>query len=283
MPILHAIVLGLTQGLTEFFPISSSGHLALVPWFFGWDDFGTDETLAKAFDVALHIGTLVGAVAFFRRDLWRYLKGGLRAVRVRATDRRAPVDEDGRMAWLLVLSAVPAALIGAALNSAIEGLDDEYGLIGLMLIVFGLVLYWADHLPAERPMTSFGVRDALFMGMGQALALQPGVSRSGVTISVGRWLRLDRDAATRISFLMSLPVIAGAGLFQFAKVQAEGGIPPGFTAPFLWGMASAAVSGWVAVWGTLKLVTTRTFTPFVVYRVLLGLVVIGLVIGGFRA
>jgi undecaprenyl-diphosphatase len=266
MSILHAIVLGLTQGLTEFFPVSSSGHLSLVPWVFGWDDFGDNETLAKAFDVALHLGTLVGAVAYFRHDLWRYLKGGLAAV----FQRDEPVTEDGRIAWLLVLSALPAAVIGAGLNSAIESLDDQYWLIGVMLIVFALILYWADSLPGPRGMDSFSARDALYMGFGQALALQPGVSRSGVTISVGRWLGLDRDAAARISFLMSLPVIAGAGLFQFAKVQADGGIPSGFTAPFVWGTIAAGVSGWVAVWFTLRWVRTHSFTLFVVYRIVLG-------------
>lgn len=270
MPILHAIILGLTQGLTEFFPVSSSGHLAIVPWVFGWDDFGDNETLAKAFDVALHLGTLIGAVAYFRADLWRYVKGGVAAV----VHRDEPVTEDGRMAWLLVLSAVPAAITGAALSSAIETLDDEYWLIGVMLIVFGLVLYWADHLPEVRGMSTFGAGDALKMGVGQALALQPGVSRSGATISVGRWLGLDRDAAARISFLMSIPVIAGAGLFQYLRVQGDGGIPTDFLAPFLWGMGAAAISGWVAVWFTLRLVRTRSFTPFVVYRVLLGIGVI---------
>ena len=278
MSILHAIILGLTQGLTEFFPISSSGHLALVPWAFGWDDFGDNDTLAKAFDVALHLGTLVGAVAYFRKDLWRYLKGGTAAV----VRRDEPVTEDGRIAWLLVLSAVPAAVIGAGLNSAIETLDDEFWLIGVMLIVFALVLYWADQLQEERSFESFGVRDALFMGFGQALALQPGVSRSGVTISVGRWLGLDRDAAARISFLMSLPVIAGAGLFQFAKVQADGGIPGDFMPPFLWGMAAAGVSGWVAVWFTLRWVRTHSFTPFVVYRILLGIGVLILAASSIR-
>jgi len=275
--ILHAIVLGLTQGLTEFFPVSSSGHLAIVPWLFGWDDFGNGETLAKAFDVALHLGTLVGAVAYFRTDLRRYLRAGLAAVFARGE----PVTQDGRMAWLLALSAVPAAVIGAALSSTIEGLDDEIWLIGVMLIAFALVLYWADHLGGDRGFDTFSRRDALLMGLGQALALQPGVSRSGVTISVGRWLGLDRDAAARISFLMSIPVIAGAGLFQFAKVQADGGIPSDFLGPFLWGMVAAGVSGWLAVWFTLRWVRTHTFTLFVVYRIALGVLVLGLAASGF--
>ena len=278
MSILHAIVLGITQGLTEFFPISSSGHLALVPWVFGWDDFGDNDTLAKAFDVALHLGTFVGVVAYFRQDLWRYFKGGMAAV----FKRDEPVTEDGRIAWLLVLSAVPAAVIGAGLNSAIESLDDDFWLIGVMLIVFALVLYWADHLQGERRFETFSVRDALYMGFGQSLALQPGVSRSGVTISVGRWLGLDRDAAARISFLMSLPVIAGAGLFQYAKVQADGGIPADFLPPFLWGMVAAGLSGWVAVWFTLRWVRTHSFTPFVVYRIVLGVGVLILAASSFR-
>lgn len=278
MSILHAIVLGLTQGLTEFFPISSSGHLALVPWVFGWDDFGDNDTLAKAFDVAVHLGTFVGVVAYFRRDLGRYFKGGMAAV----FRRSEPVTEDGRIAWLLVLSAIPAAVIGAGLNSAIEGLDDEFWLIGVMLIVFALVLYWADHLQGERRFETFAVRDALYMGFGQALALQPGVSRSGVTISVGRWLGLDRDAAARISFLMSLPVIAGAGLFQYAKVQSDGGIPSDFLSPFLWGTVAAGLSGWGAVWLTLRWVRTHSFTPFVVYRIVLGVGVLILAASSVR-
>jgi undecaprenyl-diphosphatase len=266
MSILHAIILGITQGFTEFFPISSSGHLALIPWLFGWNDFAGNETLAKGFDVALHLGTLVGAVAYFRKDLWRYLKGGLAAV----FKRDEPITQDGRIAWLLVVSSIPAAVIGAGLNSAIEGLDDQFWLIGVMLIVFGFVLLWADRLDGDRTLASYNLRDALVMGFAQALALQPGVSRSGVTITVGRWLRLDRDTAARISFLMSLPVIAGAGLFQFAKVQTDGGIPDSFLAPFFWGMVAAGISGFGAVWFTLRLVRTHTFTPFVVYRVVVG-------------
>jgi undecaprenyl-diphosphatase len=278
MSILHAFILGLTQGLTEFFPVSSSGHLAIVPWVFGWDDFGDNETLAKGFDVALHLGTLVGAVAYFRRDLVRYFVGGMQAV----FKRDQPVTEDGRIAWLLVLSAVPAFIVGAALNSTIESLDDQYALIGVMLIVFALLLLWADSLDGERGLDSFGVRDALAMGLGQALALQPGVSRSGVTITVGRLRRLDRDTAARVSFLMSLPVIAGAGLFQFLQVQADGGIPSSFLPAFFWGMVASAVSGFAAVWITLRWVRTRTFTPFVIYRVVLGVGVIILAASSFR-
>ncbi|KAA0233438.1 MAG: Undecaprenyl-diphosphatase [Acidimicrobiales bacterium] len=279
MPILHAIVLGVVQGLTEFFPISSSGHLELVPWFFGWDDFAGDEALAKFFDVALHLGTLVGAVAYFWRDLIRYVTQGLAAL----FERREPVSDDGRIAWLLLLSAIPAAITGVVLEGVIESLDDEIGLIAMMLIVFGLVLYWADKLPGPRNTDDYRLKDSLSMGIGQALALQPGVSRSGVTISVGRYLGFDRASAARLSFLMSIPVIAGAGLKTFYDVATEtGGLPGDFVAPFVTGVVTSAVTGYFAVWATIRLVSTHSFTPFVVYRVALGAIVLALLALGFN-
>ncbi len=292
MSLLHAIILGITQGLSEFLPISSSGHLQLVPWLFGWADFAGDETLAKAFHVALHLGTLAGAVAYFRRDLVRYARAGSALARSRIGGRpvsvgadRPPVagtagdretTTDGRVAWLLVISPVPAPDTGVALSSAIDALDDVIWLIAVMLIVFGLVLLWADRLGGERTTDSFRLRDALAMGVGQALALQPGVSRSGVTMTVGRKLGFDRDAATRLSFLMSLPIIAGAGLYSFVDVADAGGIPAGLYGAFLAGMAAAALTGWLAVWGILRLVRTRTFAPFVAYRVVVGVAVLAL-------
>jgi undecaprenyl-diphosphatase len=272
VPIFHAIMLGIVQGLSEFLPISSSGHLILVPWLFGWDDFAGNESLEKTFDVALHIGTLVGAVAYFRTDLARYARAGL-------TDRQST---DGRVAWLLLLSAIPAAITGALLADLIEEKTGEIWLIAVMLIVFGLVLLWADRLVGTRPADDYRSRDALSMGVGQALALQPGVSRSGVTISVGRRFGFDRDGAARLSFLMSLPIIAGAILFKGADVMAEGGIPDDFVAPFIWGIVASGITGWFAVWATLRLVRTHTFTPFVIYRVALGLFVLGLLATDFR-
>jgi undecaprenyl-diphosphatase len=264
VPILHAIILGIVQGLTEFLPISSSGHLILVPWLFGWDDFAGDPGLEKTFDVALHIGTLVGAVAYFRHDL----------VRLAGAAFRQPRSPDGRLAWLLLVSTVPAAITGALLADFIEEETGAIWLIGVMLIVFGLILYWADRLPGDRPIGEYHLKDALTMGVGQALALQPGVSRSGVTITVGRIRRFNRDAAARISFLMSLPIIAGAIVFSGVDVMGEGGIPTDFVAPFLWGIIASGVSGWFAVWATLRIVRTHSFTPFVIYRVALGVLVL---------
>jgi undecaprenyl-diphosphatase len=280
VPILHAVVLAVVQGLTEFFPVSSSGHLALVPWLFGWDDFAGQPELAKAFDVALHLGTLVGAVSYFRRDLWRYAVAGF-ATLVDPDQRRSPTT-DGRIAWLLMLTAIPGALTGLLLSGVIEALDDVYWLIGVMLIVLGLVLAWADRLAGVRPAEEFRLRDALLMGAGQALALQPGVSRSGVTMTVGRWLGFEREAAVRISFLMSMPIIAGAGLYSLVQVLAEGGIPADMRPAFVVGMVTAGATGWLAVWATIAIVRARSFDPFVIYRVVLGVVVIGLAISGVR-
>ena len=276
MPILHAIVLGIAQGLTEFLPVSSSGHLALVPWLFDWNDFADDD-VEKAFDVAIHIGTLVAVAWYFRADLRRFVADGARAL----VDRHNPTDE-GRMAWLLVLASVPAAVVGFTLDSTLDRLDDEIWLVALMLIVFGLVLAAADRLPVQRSSESFRARDALAMGLGQAAALQPGVSRSGVTISVARGLGFDRDAAARISFLMTLPVIAGAGLFQLVDIGGFDGIPSDLRWPFAVGMMTSAITGWVAVWGTLRLVRTRTFDAFVVYRVVVGVAVLALLASSFR-
>lgn len=281
MPILHAIVLGIVQGLSEFLPISSSGHLAITPWLFGWDDFGDNESLAKSFDVALHVGTLAGAIAFFRADLVVYAREGLRMV---APRNRIDAPPEGTIAWLLAVSAVPAAITGVALNSTIERLDDEFWLIGVMLVVGAGLLLVADRIGGVRRPGDFRLRDALLMGVGQAAALQPGVSRSGVTITVARALKFDRVAAARLSFLMSLPIIAGAGVYKFADVAAnEGGIPSDFTAPFIAGTVTSAITGYAAVWGTIRFVQTRTFSPFVLYRVVVGLGVIALVIAGFNS
>jgi undecaprenyl-diphosphatase len=298
MPLVHAVVLGIVQGLSEFLPISSSGHLRLVPWLLGWNDFAAGPHLEKTFDVALHLGTLVGAIAYFRHDLLRIARGGLSTLR----PRRPPVDpagttmstgvdpdpgpeapygDEGKLAWLLLASAVPAAVLGAIFNDKVDELAKHEWLIGLLLIVFGGVLLWADRLGGRRTADTFGLRDAVIMGSAQALALAPGVSRSGATITAGRWVGLDRDAAARLSFLMSLPIIAGALLLEGAKL-AKDGMPHGFGPAFAVGIAASAITGYAAVWGTLRLIRTRTFTPFVVYRVLVGAGVLVIAASSFR-
>ena len=269
MEILHAIVLGVVQGLSEFLPISSSGHLELTRWLFGWDDL-TPE-IETAFDVAVHLGTLVGAIAYLRRDIARYIAAGFAPLRGRS------LDNDGRIAWFLVASAVPAGITGVLLKDQIADLDS-IAMIAIMLIVFGLLLMVADRLPERRSLDEFTLRDALLMGVGQALALQPGVSRSGATLTVSRFVGFERDAAARLVFLMSLPIIAGAGVFSLADAN----IPSDFWPPFLWGMAASALTGWVAVWGTLKLVRTHTFQSFVIYRVVAGLTVLAILATSWR-
>jgi undecaprenyl-diphosphatase len=268
VPTFHAIVLGIVQGLSEYLPISSSGHLILVPWIFGWNDFAGDAHLEKAFDVALHLGTLVGAIVYFRKDLVKYAKAGL------SPSQRGTTDF--RLAWMLLLSAVPAAVTGALFKDTIEEHTSAIPQIALMLIIFGLVLGWADRRPGVRTLEDTTTGDAVKMGIGQALALQPGVSRSGVTMSVGRFVGLGREGAARFAFLMSLPITAGAIVFTAADVQSSGGLPDGFAAPFFWGVLASGITGWFAIWGMLRLIKTTSFTPFVIYRVAMGLFVLGL-------
>ena len=269
-------MLGIVQGLSEFLPISSSGHLIVVPKLLGWDDFSGNTSLEKSFDVALHLGTLIAALWYFRADLLVYLRAGLHSIRVRAID-----SVDARLAWLLLLSAVPGAIVGALLESTIE---DELGdpiLIGVNAIVFALLLEWADRSGGERVTEAFETPDAATMGIAQALALAPGVSRSGVTISAGRWLRFDRPAATRLSFLMSIPIIGGATLYKGVEV-ARDGIPSGFGNAFVWGIVASAVSGFLAIALLLRYVRTHSFRPFVIYRIVVGVIVIVVFATGLR-
>ena len=272
MSIFHAIILGITQGLSEYLPISSSGHLIIVPWLFGWDDFAGNESLEKTFDVALHLGTLVGAVAYFRHDIVRLTKAAF----------TRPRSSDGRLGWLVVVSSLPAAVTGALFADAIEENTNQLWLIAVMIIVGALLLALADGVRGKRTIDEVSLSDALAMGVGQALALQPGVSRSGVTITVGRFMGLGRDGAARFAFLMSLPITTGALLFKWFDVQGDGGIPAGFRAPFVWGIVASGVTGYIAVWGTLKLIRTHSFLPFVVYRLVLGVSILLMLATPFR-
>lgn len=281
VPIVHAVVLGLVQGLSEFLPISSSGHLLLVPWLFEWDDFtGADgESLKKFFDVALHLGTLVAVLGYFWRDVVTYVREGTLLV----VRRQRPATTDGKLAWFFVLSTIPAALVGAFFEDQI---DDRLGtptIIAISLIVFGLLLAWADRMVGRRELEEFGARDAVLVGAAQALALNPGTSRSGITMTGARLLKFDRDAAARISFVMSLPVILGAVVFKtYSAVTGPVGVPSDLWWPLAVGVVTAGISGWVAVWGTLRLVRTRSFMPFVVYRVAAGVFVLVLIAADVR-
>ncbi len=275
MSILEAIVLGIVQGLSEFLPISSSGHLILTRWFFGWDEQPDD--IEKAFDVALHAGTLGAVVLYFRHDLKRYVREGLRLL----WHRERPIDTDGRIAWLLVLATVPAGLVGFFFE---DWIDERFGTpnaIAISLIVFGILLWWADRSDGRRRVDDFHAPEALMIGTAQVLALNPGTSRTGITMTAARMIGFDRDAAVRISFLMSLPVIAGAVVFKVGGLVADG-IPDGLLAPLVVGVVTSFFAGLFAVWGTLRLVRTRSFTPFVIYRVALGVIVLIVGAAGWR-
>jgi undecaprenyl-diphosphatase len=273
---LQAIVLGITQGVTEFAPISSSGHLILVPWAFGWSIL-KDPTLNKTFDVALHIGTLVGALVYFRQDVVRYLRAWIDSIRARKV-RRA----DERLAWALVIGTIPGALVGATFSDLIEKRLGQPWLIATMLVVFGVVLVVVDRVASrKRAITDVGVRDGVIVGIAQAVALQPGVSRSGVTITAARAVGLDREPAARFSFLLSLPIIAGAGLFKGIEVVKDG-IPPGMGGPFVWGMVSAAVSGFLVIWFLLSYLRRHDFMVFLWYRIAVAAVVFGIILAGVR-
>jgi len=268
MSVFRAIVLGVVQGLTEFLPVSSSGHLQLVPWLFDWNDFEGNEELATAFDVALHIGTLAGAVAYFWSDIWKYLKAGFASLSPAA--RKDGLTTDARVAWLLIVATIPAGITGVLLEDVLAS-DNHIWLTAACLAVFGVVLAAADRLPGERDVDSFQLRDALAVGVGQALALQPGVSRSGITITVSRLLKFDRVNAARLSFLMSLPIIAGAGLFKYLDIGGLGGIPSDMRVAFAAGMVASAVTGFLAVWGLIKLLASVTFDGFAIYRIVAAL------------
>ena len=276
MSIFHAIVLGLVQGLTEFLPISSSGHLILAPCLFGWNDFTNVET-QRAFDVALHLGTLVAVLFYLRADLVPYVREGIKVV---VTPKKANATI-GRRAWMFVLSAVPAGIAGALAEDWITKKLGTPALIAISLMVFGVVLVWADRQTGTRDLDSFSTRDALLIGAAQVLALNPGTSRSGITITAARKFGFSRDAAARVSFLMSVPVIGGAVLLKLTKLASDG-IPDGLIIPMIVGIISAGISGWIAMWGMIRLLRSRSFTPFVMYRFVAGIAVLALLSTSFR-
>ncbi|MEY2582747.1 MAG: undecaprenyl-diphosphatase [Ilumatobacteraceae bacterium] len=276
MPILHAIILGLVQGLSEFLPISSSGHLLLVPWLFNWHDFD-NTSIEKAFDVALHLGTLVAVVGYFWKELVVYVREGIRLV----VHRERPATPEGRLAWLLVLSSIPAAIAGALFEKSIDNKLGKPGLIAASLIVFGILLAVADRRAGVRTLPEFQRDDALKIGAAQVLALNPGTSRSGITMTAARFLGFTRDAAARASFLMAIPVTGGAVAYKMLKL-AKDGVPNGLGVPMIVGIVTAAIAGWAAVWGTLRLIRTHSFMPFVIYRCALGVAVLVILATGWR-
>ncbi len=264
MTFAQALAYGVVQGLGEFLPISSSAHLVVMPWALRWEDPGL------AFDVALHVGTLLALLAYFRGELWRLARAFVWSV----VERKIGDDLDRRLAWLVLVGSIPGAAIGYGLEHAAEELFRENPLVvaGAM-IGLGVLLWLIDaRAPATRPIGAIGPRDAVLIGLAQAAAIVPGVSRSGSTITVGRALGLDREASARFSFLLAAPIVAGAGMLKVPKLVKSGGLD----AAALIGIVAAAVVGYLAIGGLLRFLRTRSYLPFAIYRVLFGAAVIAL-------
>ena len=270
MPLLHALVLGIVQGATELLPVSSSAHLELTRWLLGWDTANAE--VEKAFDVAVHIGTLLAIVGMLRDDVLRITRSCWNVMRRRSGDR---------LPGLLLLATVPAAVTGALLEDVVVDRAGEPWLIGVTLIVFGIALGVADRARGMTPLDRLDLRSAIVIGTAQALALQPGVSRSGATISAARALGFARDDAARLSFLLGIPLIAGAGLFEATNL-ARDGVDASFAAAMLVGASAAGITAGASVSLLLRVVRRGSFLPFVVYRVALGAVVLVVVLSGAR-
>ncbi len=274
----QALVLGIVQGATELLPISSSGHLILVPWLFDWTYLETHDSFNQTFDVALHLGTLVAVIAYFWSDILRLL-GALG----RSIARRQIADQDERVVWFVVVATIPALIIGAAFESVIADHLGEPWQIAIFLAVFGIVLWIADQQPQERGMADLGLRQALVMGFAQCLALMPGVSRSGITITAGRFMKLDRDSAARFSFLLLVPTVLGAVIYKGLKDVVFGDLPDGWVGPFVVGTIAAAGTGLIAIAALLGYVRRHSYTPFVVYRLIVAAIILLLIATGVRS
>jgi undecaprenyl-diphosphatase len=274
---LEALLLGIVQGLTEFLPISSSGHLILVPWLQDYTFLENHSDFNKTFDVALHAGTLVAAIGYFRHEVVRYTAAALRVARRRRID-----GSDERVAIVIAIGTVPAVIAGGLGASFIEDHLGEPWLISILLIVFGAVLLWADSLPQTRRMEGLRLSDGLYIGLAQAIALAPGTSRSGITITMARYLGMDRDSAARISFLFLIPAVAGATVYSAAKAIHDG-LPDGVAGPMIVGTVSAAISGYFAIAFLLRIVRTHSYRPFVIYRFAAGTFCLLLIATGVRS
>ena len=277
LPDWQAFVLGIVQGLTELLPISSSGHLILVPWLGDWTYLEQHDEFNQTFDVALHLGTLVAVIAYFRQDIAELavaLTGSIARRRI-----RTPAE---RTAWVVAVATVPAALVGGLGESLIAEHFGEPWQIAIFLAVFGVVLWLADRRPERRGMEDVGLWGAFGIGCAQVLSLMPGVSRSGITISAARFLGLTRDEAARLSFLLLAPIVLGAVLLKGVTDVLLGDLPTGWQGPFLVGTLAAAGSGLLAIEGLLGYVRRHDYSVFVVYRLVLAAVVLLLIATGVR-
>jgi undecaprenyl-diphosphatase len=282
LPILEAIVLGIIQGLTEFLPISSTAHLALTPWLVtklglaNWSDPGL------TFDVALHGGTLLAILVYFWRTWLQILSAafGGKVVRFSETSNSqrnlTPEEErsERRLLWYMIAATIPAALAGALLEKRIETSFRSPVLMASMLIMVAIVMWVAERASRfQKPLPQINFGDAMTVGVLQAFAVVPGVSRSGITIAGGLFRNLTREAAARFSFLLSTPIIAGAALLKLHHVMKEG-LPPGMAMPFVVGIVVSAIVGYATIAWFIRYLGAKTLTVFIVYRIVFGLLVL---------
>jgi undecaprenyl-diphosphatase len=273
---LEALLLGVVQGLTEFLPISSSGHLIVVPWLQDYTFLLDHPEFNKTFDVALHAGTLIAAIAFFRREVVILIRGFIAAVRQRSIE-----SDDQRLSVAIAIGTIPAVIAGGIGSGFIDNHLGEPWMIAVQLIVFGALLGFADRMPQRRSLQGTRLRDGWYIGLAQVLALAPGTSRSGITITAARWLGLDRDGAARFSFLLLIPIVAGATVFKGISAIHDG-LPDGVAGPMIVGTIAAAVSGYFAISFLLRLVRTASYRPFVYYRYVAGIAILLIIATGLR-
>lgn len=271
MSYFEALVLGIVQGLTEFLPISSTAHLRIVPALVGWGDPGA------AFTAVVQLGTMAAVLVFFWRDLWRIASSWVRALY--QPEPRGTLDV--RLGWYLVYGTIPIAVLGLAFRNQIETGARDLRLIGWVLILFGVVLWAVDRVfPQRKTIADLHLRDGLLYGLAQSLALVPGVSRSGATITAGRALTYTRADAARFSFLLSVPAVVLSGLFEARKVGEAGGPAWG---PTILATLAAFVVGYASIAWLLRWLASHSMLVFGVYRVALGALVLVLVYGGHLA
>ena len=273
----QALALGVVQGLTELLPISSSGHLILVPWGADWTYLEQNDRFNQTFDVALHLGTLVAVAAYFWSDLLRLIRAFFGTL-----GRRRIESPDERIAWFVVVATIPAGVAGLLGEDAIADHLGEPWQIAVLLAAGAGLLWWADRSSQERSMGDLGLRHAVAMGLAQALALAPGVSRSGITITAGRLMRLDRDSAARFSFLLLLPTVLGALVLKGVGDVLLGDLPAGWQGPFLVGTLASLGSGLLAIDWLLGYVRRHTYDVFVLYRLIAAAIVVLLIVSGVR-
>jgi undecaprenyl-diphosphatase len=268
MPIWQAVLLGIIQGLTEFLPISSSAHLAVMPYFFGWKDQGL------TFDIALHFGTLLAVLGYFFRDWWQIVLQGF-GMKPGGDEM---IARNPKLLWLLVAATIPAGVIGLLFEDQAEAAGNNLYMIGTWSILMGLLMAWAERTSRQRnDLGHVSVRDSVTIGAAQALAVMPGVSRSGITISAGLFQGLDRHAAARFSFLLSTPIIGGAAAKNFYDMY-QTGIPEEMQAAFAVGIVVSAITGALTIRFFMDFLRRRTLGLWVTYRVIFGIMVIALAI-----